>query len=316
MARVRGVNVRCRLAMIVLVAAISAACGGGEDTLPCLDVELHYLDGAPVGCLHAFDAVAKEPSDVPASGSADAAWWVPTYCTNTSDACHGLPGAPCWACPGLFPELGCYTIQEIGTAGGWLTVADAGGGSTALGAPPLMCVSCPPTDHEGECGCTAESLGNTWVGLAGATCDVLLVPGAAGPIVVRTAADLATAFAPVETAEEALAFAEIVAPRVQHRFWSGVCGTVSHDCDGYQNVPTHVHSWQEWDVLGCLEEDLSGTWVEPAGDDWLVHTWRVPGQNGCEWVLLEHADVRVARAGDVTIVDTWPGCFGDIPCYD
>jgi len=275
-----------------------------QDSEPgeCVEFETWASPEGPV-CLVPWEQVRYEAAAVPAWQAIDFSWWVPAYCDQAPGSNHEQSVN----CPGIAPDLACRRVLDPGSVASWLTPATA----------PVLCESCPKETTGGYfCLCKDDGLTLHGYGLGGQTCDYLLVPGEQGPEVLRTLADLAARFAPVETPEEALAFAELAGQGVQHRFWSGTCGSFLNDCDGYANVPTHVNGWQDWGLLGCTRSPLEATRVEPQGQDWLVHTYRVVEGNGCGWTPFSGVDVLVTRAGAVTVNASEPVCYGTVPCYD
>jgi len=249
---------------------------------------------------------------------------VPTYCAQAPGDCQGLP-KDLWC--GYGPHGQHDRASTAGTAASWLTVSGAEGTARPLAHAPLICQSCPWVDD--RCACEEAGLTGTYFrDMANHYCNFLLVPGDDGLVVLRTPADLASYFAPVETGEEALAFAELAGTRddltghgVQHRYWGGErdepLDALRRSCDDYQNVPGHWGYWlpEETVMQGCTEAVIGATTVEPEGPDWLVHTFVVPAPGGCS-TPLQRVDVRVTRDGTVTVDEPVPLCYGHIPCYD
>ena len=284
---------------VLFAASVPLACGNdGQASTSCEDAGFQQPDGAPV-CL--FPEVTWEPTEIPTGQATDYSWWIPTYCSAGDDLQL--------SCPDVLPELACLWVYKLGGADAWL---HAESGSPASLSPPLLCVSCPnPTGALETCTCPEGGFRDVLRGIW-APCNVLMVPDAAGPRVIRSLAELAATYAPVETAGEALAFSEIAVAGVRHRFFDLACGSGTETC--YRNFPVF---WGEpSDFLGCVDPVVTATWVEPLDEDWLVHTYREPEGQGCHDVQRERVDILVTRAGDVEVLDASPECYQAMLCVD
>jgi hypothetical protein len=117
----------------------------------------------------------------------------------------------------------------------------------------------------------------------------------------------ADAFGPVETADEALAFATLIAP-----------GTTSAE--------PMVHVFKEGDLavanfpmlgitdgLVCLDRDLAGTELSSEGDGWRIRTFAV-GQT-CATAGLTTLVLHVSTSGEVTLESSEKACwYEQAPC--
>lgn len=228
-------------------------------------------------------------------------YWTPAWCTTASPS-----GSASDLCPAVAEQFGCRSVYALDEIGAWLRE------DVRL----LVCVICDAEGQDGEAPCACDQ-GLTFhqAGLTGVLCDRLLVGSDAGPSVLDSAGALASHALPPYTPEAALAYVELLEPRVHHVF------------DGYRGNPTKVASWLDIEPLGCTKARLEGTTVpvaeEPMADfteaSWIVSTYRFPDWNGCTDVTLEHVVYRVWPSYGEVGIDPYvvePVCFGHVAYED
>jgi hypothetical protein len=294
-----------------VVTGVVAACGGGStagdaylpDAGDAAAVETGGTDVTEAG--EAADpGMEADDGRVPIAQVAFAATQAPAWeepdldqwPTGDCEVVHHTE-YPYWvevSCPALEAANRCLSVHPLGRAGAWL----------APGVPFVECWACPPNGAY-PCVCN-DGVGIHNAGLGGTVGTYLFRPGEPGPVVLKSQTDLAASYAPVATAAAALAFAELTDPRVRHLFT-------------HQEFLDAGSSGQPLAPVARCDPGagtVKGTWVEAAGEDFIVHTFRVPDWNGCTDVAIAAVDVTVRRSGEVATGEATPLCFAQMDCHD
>lgn len=252
-------------------------------------------------CLVPWDEVVWDLEPAPIGEPSDGSYWTPTWCTTATPS-----GSASDLCPAIAEQFGCRSVYALDEIGAWLHED----------VTPLVCVVCDADGRDGEPPCACDQ-GLTYhqAGLGGVMCDRLLVVSGVVPEVIDSADGLWNYALPPYTPEAALAYVELLEPRVHHAF------------SDYVGNPTKVASWLDIEQVGCTKATLPGTTVtatgEPTADftegTWIVSTYRYPDWNGCTDVTLEHVVYRVWTSYGEVGIDPYvvePVCFGHVACED
>jgi hypothetical protein len=228
--------------------------------------------------------------------------FVPDWCDAVTSEAGVLD------CPGLAPSWPCATfvLPPLAQA---LTPK----------VPVLMTVTpgeyCYDTrERPAECSCEASLSYPPWGDTTPKACDsrdcrslVALQEGQ--PVLIDAPATLAATFGPVETADEALAFATLVAPGTTaaapmvHVFKDGDLAAAGFPMDGSTAG------------LVCLDRDLVGTELFSTGDGFRVRTFAV-GQT-CATAGLTVLTIKVTTEGEVTLESSEQECwYEQAPCIN
>ncbi len=252
-------------------------------------------------CLVPWDEVVWDTEPAPLGEPSDGSYWTPAWCTTATPS-----GSAADLCPAIAEEFGCRSVYALGEIGAWL----------GLNVTPLACVFCDAEGQDGDTPCACDR-GLTYhqAGLGGVLCDRLIVAGGVVPEVLDSTEALRNHAFPPYTPEAALAYVELLEPRVHHVF------------DGYVGNPTKVATWLDIEHLGCTKGRLPGTTVTVAEElttdssegSWYVSTYRYPDWNGCTDVTLEHVVYRVWTSYGEFGIEPYvvePVCFGRVACSD
>jgi hypothetical protein len=270
--------------LAVLLAGLLAILACGSPAVTDADVAFDVADDARVPIAE----VTFELNAPPEAPQTDlSAWLSGGFCTL--DQRHYL------SCPDFKTDFGCQAVYDAGAYSAWLDSA----------VPPLLC-SRWCRELEGSASACTEGDGLVQHQLGGFV-DYLLVLDNGVPEALRTSAELAARYAPVDSEGKALSFVAFLVPQAVHKFWPHVAG-----------APSDVDSWMQVDDEACTSATIEGTTVTPTDDGYLVSTFRGPDWNGCTYdgLVLERLVVSVSRTGVVRVESATSLCYGDVPCYD
>lgn len=268
--------------------------------LACLDHRCAVVDTV------SFDDLAFVPTERPTVGAFDdVAAFVPDWCASETEGPSPTYGWPTLDCPGLATTWPCSAF-----------LAPLPFTAALTPTRPLLRrqVIEPLADtHPPECACTGGIRTFEWSGLGWGTegphrtCQSLVALEAGAPVAIDSPEALALAFAPVETAAEALAFATVTGVGAPSR------GALVHlfARTDLQALAPSFDDAEPW----CYDRPLQGTRVEAVAGGFRVITFSPAG--GCYVDFLDQVTLLVTTAGEVTLEKSEPICwYDDIPCVE
>jgi len=276
----------------------SCSCGGGQCGWMCTAMACDVRWQGPF----AYSEVSWRYSPHTVFVPYEPAAFVPDGCSAVTSETGWLP------CPGLAALWPCASFQVPPLAQ-----------ALTPEVPVLMTVTAGEYCYdapEQPAGCTCEpSLSYPpWGDTTPKACDsrdcrslVALKDGQ--PAAIDSPVALAATFGPVETADEALAFATLIAPGTTsaepmvHVFKAGDLAAAEFPMLGVT------------DDLVCLDRDLAGTELSSDGDGWRIRTFAV-GQT-CATAGLTTLVLHVSTGGEVTLESREKECWYEkAPCIN